>query len=695
MINFIGRDRELEQIYQFCNSEKGKLLLVAGESGIGKTTLIKEFANKASETHWAFCFSTEPGETENNYLYQWLIDIQTGDGFFKGQYAWKRIVEKEPKIIDFVRLSLATVRLAMKIRFLELLKRLSSLRSNKETLIIIIDPVRNLDDRGVLDTIGFMVDKIPSRVKIILTWRHDSICHTDGWLAAKGDISTLFLSRFSEDESRRMLYESGLLDKIEETLIQKVIARSQGNPLYLEGAIGLLRRGIKDQGKIISAVDNLPHSLHGLGVELYKNIRSVEEREIIHWLSIVSDHVDYGMVSFLTQFSPDKVADLLEESDSLLEVMAAGRSPSGGDLGLLHEVFADVVLEELAKDKSNLAERYKRLSAFYLNKVVNNKDDFNALRLYHLYLYLSDDKDAYIKAASGLIERFYAFGLRDSCIEIIERVIRYNEALRRARQEYVELISKCGIICHEQGYSNKAVELFNHSLAIHKEINNREGEASDLGNIGIAYRDIFETDKAIESLKESSKIYKAIDNKVGEIHILRHIWMIYYTMIDFERAIEYLLKLMAVTKELGLTEKIPSILGNIGKLYLEMGDFDNAVIYYEQGVDICRKLGNRQKEALFLSRIGIAYLSNGLKIEAIEYFSNSLKFHLEIGNMHGVATQYGNIGIAYKNLQDFDNALVNLERALKLFVEGGAKKHISLMERTIMSVKKMQEEREE
>lgn len=708
MKNFIGRNRELDQIRQFCNNSQDKLLMVIGDSGLGKTRLLKEFAKNEPESHWIFFFNLEPYESPNIYLYQWILDIQSGKGFFNGRKVWEKIVEKEPKIIDFINLSLRSGKIGMEVRFVDLLTRLASLENGEKSLTIIIDPVIDIKDKGLFNTAKSIAKKASSKVKIILTHRHrDPFINNNEEVPLNCDgVSVLFLSRFSDEESREKLIEAGIFDNHH---VEKFTKKSNGSPLYLECCAGLLRHEIKAGKKIDSTIDDLPDSLPEAMFKLYKNIQLNDEREIVHWLSLAADRIDFDMLSFLTSFPMENVISSLkgeelslalsignntstdfDNGDALLRV-----NESGDVIRIPHPSLSEMILEKLLEGGKDLGDRYKWFAAYYLKKLIDHKEDFEALRLYHLYLLLSEDVTAYIKAAAELVERFYAFGLHEGCIEIIERVITYNKALGRDKREYVEFISKCGIICHEQRHIDKAIDLLNEAIAIYREINDKEGEAAALGNIGIVFRDIFEADKAIKYFKDSLDIYKTINNKPGEAHILTQIWVMYYKIDDIEKAIEYLLKLMVVTKEMGDIEKMPSISGNIGNLYCAIGNFDKAVVHYEQALDVSRKIGNHRKEASYLSRIGIAYLYNGLQIEALEYFSNSLNIYIELGDTHGKATQYGNIGIVYKNMKDFDNALANFGHALELFTKGSSARHIALIKRNIMNVKKMMNEKKE
>ncbi|MGR3177903.1 MAG: tetratricopeptide repeat protein [Candidatus Anammoxibacter sp.] len=719
MKSFIGRKNELKHLESFCKDDNTKLLFVIGDSGIGKTTLLNEFTNKASDPYLIFNFRPEPGESLNNYIFQWINDIQTGKAFYRGEGAWKEIMHNEAKIADFIKMAFAVQKASMAYRLAELLDRLSSILKSDGKLVIIMDPESDLEDKEADALLKCFLKRKLTNIKIILTQRTCSVFDRKSEFSDISDIdkiSKLTLSGFPEDESSELLLEVGLCDEIGDDMVQMLLGKAEGNPLYIEYSIKLIKQAIKAGETIESVIEGLLSGIDNLILKMYEKITNRESLDIVKWASLLSGRIDLDIVSFLTALSKDNVEDLIsdkdmsiifdlqknEEShesdtDTLSNINKSnndGQSNGKMIIEPLHQRMSALIIGKMTEhSEDDLSKRYKSLSTYFLNKSINKKDNFEALRYYHLYLYLSMDREPYIKATDMLTERFYSFKLKDSCIEILERAVKYSHELGKSKEDYVELVSKAGIICHEQRHIDKAIEFFNQSISIYKEMNNDEGVATDLGNLGVVYRDTFKIDEAKKCLEESLEIYNSINNLIGQSGILTQMWKIDYEICNFDKAIVNLLKLMVITKEYGDDDKMLTILGNIGNLYCGSGDFDKAVVYYEQALDVSRRLRNTQKVALFHSRIGISYLYNQLYFEALEYFTNALKIYQEIGNTHGEATQYGNIGIVNKKIENLDDAITYFKLALELFTKKGASSHINLMRKNITTVKKMQEEK--
>ena len=696
MRNFVGRKHELLYLEEFCSDCMGNCVCLYGGDGTGKSQLVNEFAMKMSAKYWTFIFKSTQHESPNNYGYQWLQNLLTGEAFFRGKDSWDKEMMVEAKIKDFIKLALSFDKASMEFRLVELFERLCTLLKGEQRLLIIIDTGSDLADDKSIKFFRYLSGKVPKKAKIILVQKNRSL-----WDLIKTEsMGSLALTAFSEHEVTEIELTSSLCNNGNRPdLVQRLMNKTNGNPLYLNIIIKQLEL-VAIKGKINAEdIDALPDTPDKLFLEIYNSIADKDCLEILRWLSIVPDKTDLNIISHLTLFPTNKIKEILNNSEiRLFFDIKTSVLPEGDDemeLNSPHQIFINILRDKSFMSDNELADGYKKLSAYYLKEIQDNKDDFESLMHYHLTLFLSGDKEAYTKSADGLIEKFYTFMLRESCLEIITRTIEYCKTLEMKQELYVEFINQAGIICHEQRHVDDALDYFNMAIAIYKEIKNRAGEASALGNIGIVYRDIFKTEEAFESLQASLNIYTEIKDLNGQENILTQMWKIDYEMSNFDKAIGYLLKLMVITKEMGSAEKLSSVVGNIGNLYCGSGEFDNAVIYYEQALHIVEGLGNTEKTATYLSRIGIAYLYNGLQYESLEYFVNALKLNQKLANVHGEAAQYGNIGIAYKNIGDLDNALIYFKYALKLFTRKVSSKHIKLMKQNIDTVQMMIKKRDD
>ncbi len=714
MDNFIGREDELKLMYLFCKNKETALLNIVGESGSGKTALVNEFAKTAPESCWVFMYCPEPDESPNNFIYSWLDDFKKGRYYYKGLEAWNEILERNEKIAEIVDFALTFKNSSLKFQLSQFLERIAGVIDIAMQITLIIDLEGGVLRPDAEVVFNYLASKLPHNVKMIIT--RSSFNPTEAENGDEKDIKmdVIDLPGLSMDDSMKLAAVSGLRYRDSQSILEKLIKKSGGNPLRLETGLRLLSQKIGDKAAEEHDIDALPENLNDMMRDLYRGVKNNEVVDMLNWVSAVSRGIGHDMVSFLTNVSIDKVfelqsnPDLKLAADVLVERIKNGQYlrrqnirgefiPNcdwGAIIKPFHRMLSDVAIENMKLKAGDLSFRQKIISAYYLKNSMDNINDFESLRLYHLFLARSMDKEAYVKASIGLIDKFYDLNLNDSCVEIIERVIKYCIEIGMDKEDYVGFISKAGIICHEQRHIDKSISLFNKAISIHRELKDMEGVASDLSNLGIVHRDIFHAGKAFKCFNEALEIYVTINDKFGQSHVLELMWKMEYEMYSFNNAINYLMKLMVVTREIGLMEKLPSILGNIGNLYYGLKDFDNAVVYYEQALDISAGFGDADKAALYNSRIGMSYLENSLNMEAMEYFSNSLNIYLRLGNEYGMASEYANLGAAHKKIDNLDSAIDYYKRALKLFTKRNSMKQAKLMVKNIDATVKLKDAKE-
>ena len=176
-------------------------------------------------------------------------------------------------------------------------------------------------------------------------------------------------------------------------------------------------------------------------------------------------------------------------------------------------------------------------------------------------------------------------------------------------------------------------------LTIHNESGNREGMASDYGNMGNVYQTQGDLKKALEHHEKSLEIHEDIGNKQG----------------------------MAVQ------------LGNMGIVYQIHGDLKKALEHYEKSLEIHEDIGNKQGIASDYGNMGIVYQIQGDLKKALEHHEKSLEIHEDIGNKQGIASDYGNMGIVYKIQGDLKKALEHYGKALEIIKEIGDKLNYNII----------------
>jgi tetratricopeptide (TPR) repeat protein len=176
------------------------------------------------------------------------------------------------------------------------------------------------------------------------------------------------------------------------------------------------------------------------------------------------------------------------------------------------------------------------------------------------------------------------------------------------------------------GQYPKAIEFHQQSLAIKREIGDRNGEATSLNNLGGAYFQLGQYPKAIEFYQQSLAIKREIGDRHGE----------------------------------GVS------LGNLGNAYKSLGQYPKAIEFHQQSLAISREIGDRKGEGLSLNNLGLAYDSLGQYPKAIEFFQQSLAISREIGDRNGEGTSLSNIGLTREKQQQPELAIVFYKQSVNI-----------------------------
>jgi tetratricopeptide (TPR) repeat protein len=97
-----------------------------------------------------------------------------------------------------------------------------------------------------------------------------------------------------------------------------------------------------------------------------------------------------------------------------------------------------------------------------------------------------------------------------------------------------------------------ALKYLTDALKIHREFGYRQGEASDLGNIGLVYSAKGDLGNALKYLTDALKIHREFGYRQGEANQLGNIGLVYSAKGDLGNALKYLTEALNVLDRCGL-----------------------------------------------------------------------------------------------------------------------------------------------
>ncbi len=144
----------------------------------------------------------------------------------------------------------------------------------------------------------------------------------------------------------------------------------------------------------------------------------------------------------------------------------------------------------------------------------------------------------------------------------------------------------------------------------------------------------------------------------------------YFYQDKLEKSIEYFHKNLEIQIEINDDKEIANAYNNLGIIYRNIENYKQAIEYYNLSLKIKQKIGNKKGESSSLNNIGVLYEKGYNNIEkALKYYYKSYKIEIEIKNKEGISTSCINIGDAYRQLKEYNNAIIYLNKGIQISKE--------------------------
>lgn len=200
------------------------------------------------------------------------------------------------------------------------------------------------------------------------------------------------------------------------------------------------------------------------------------------------------------------------------------------------------------------------------------------------------------------------------------------------RELMARSLSSLGSCHYNLGEYLRAIDLFQQSLTIAREIGNSLRESVALCNLGSCCYSLGDYHFAIDNLQRSLEIARKIGNSHTERIALSSLGNCYYSLGDYHRAIDNLQQSLEIARGIKYRQGEGCTLGNLGNCYRSLGDYHRAIQYLQRYLEIAREIGYRYGECSSLANLGVTYTDLGELEKASEHFQQSHKTADKTGN---------------------------------------------------------------
>ncbi|MFX1512507.1 MAG: tetratricopeptide repeat protein [Promethearchaeota archaeon] len=253
--------------------------------------------------------------------------------------------------------------------------------------------------------------------------------------------------------------------------------------------------------------------------------------------------------------------------------------------------------------------------------------------------------------------------------QLLTTFVTLNSHERTEKEARLKLCK--GIIYRMQDKLELSLEELQQSLTRFRELDDSEGIAESLANIGTTYSAQGDLDREFEYFQKSLTLYEEAGDKEGIANTyawrFSHLYSLQKGRADL--ALEGLQKALDIFKDLNNKKGVAVVLAFRGDIYLRQGELDRGIENFQKAKNISQELGDKTLIAQCIFEIGWSYLAKGAIDTAVENFEKSMAIFEEVQFNDWMFFPLLNLGIIHRYQGNFDEAYKLLKKTLSMCYE--------------------------
>ncbi len=534
-----------------------------------------------------------------------------------------------------------------------------------------------------------------------------------------GDI-TIDLDKAVEAEGRQFVeaFLESEPNNLKDEFITKLYHHTGGHPLFtVELLRNMQERGdlVKDeQGRWVESEslnwENLPTRVEGV---IEERIGRLEDalKQTLTIGSVQGENFTAEVVARVQQAEAGglirKLSGELERQHRLVHAEGIRRlDPGGQRLSLFrfqHNLFRTYLYNELSEaERAYLHEDVgTALEALYGEQA----DEVAVQLALHFEKAGLDEKARHYLQKAG--EQAAARYANEEAIEYFTRALELTpEANAEERFDLLMLREELNSLCGNREDQSKDLDLASMLIL---EIDNKEKETDFLLKKAGYFEQIGKYHEALMLLEEAKLNTTTQTGLAQSARIHKGVGFILWKKGSFNEALEESELALGMAQKAGLTKLEAGVMHDLAVIHWRMKSVDKAKEMAEQCLSISHSLSDTRGESMAYSILGNIELSKHNHLDAKEYYQKMLQAEIKIGDIRGQGMAQGNLGIIaeiecdhsaaieiFKNVRDifhrmddlasearawahigldyslqglFEEAILNLEKAMIIFRE--------------------------
>lgn len=704
----IGREVELAELKRRWDlvrrGESGvePLVLISGESGIGKTRLLRELQVYAGLRDGYVLRGVAREEDAGtpyalfasalrSYVSEQPVETlrRHAPGFIAGE-----VVKLAPQLgekLGYVPPNPALNPEAERARLLEQIGRFFLNMAQECPTLLLLDDL-HFADPGSLDILETLARNVKGASLLMAGAYRDvavgysnPINHHIAALASTHLVQRMQLRRLPQSAVKQVL-EALLGDPVTPEFAQAIFDITEGNPLFVEEVIKsmaldrqiVLREGHWEQRP--SAQLHVPGSIKSVLGGRLKRIRK-STLELLQLASTIGRNFSLDLLAVASPYNEETIERAFEEAflyqlievSKIVDVTGAAKPP---DVNVFYQFEHASIRETLYEELRPLRRRqfHRRVAAAMTQLIGDKPAEHPAVLARHFIAGAQDERAVpYLCQAGNLARQVHAnteaVDYFSQAREILEDIaVDLNDlALQANLVERFSLLNQERHVLSLMGERSRELTALESMQEVAEALGDQTRWVEVMSRLAMYYWQVGRLNKAEEIARQALEVAQKNSDRLGQQHSLEQIARVLWTRRDSD-SMNYAAQALMIAQELGDRRREGRLTELIGHIYTDtLHDPDRAALYFEQALAICRETGNHLEEAWTLWGMGGLALFVNDYTRALQHYSEAREISEKLGATVQVGWSLYDMGNAWYNLGNYEAALSYYEQAQVVF----------------------------
>jgi len=453
-------------------------------------------------------------------------------------------------------------------------------------------------------------------------------------------------------------------------LVERLIARSQGNPFYLEELLNYLQdQGIDPQDARAFERLELPSSLHSLILSRIDQLTE-SQRITLKIASVIGRLFQAETIwGIHAQLGEERVKADLEALKKLDLTPLDKPEPE------LTYIFKHIVTQEVAYESLPYATRavvHNQIGIYLERRHATALEQQVDLLAFHFDRSHNETKKrVYLLRAGEAAQARYA---NSAALNYYQRVLPLLGAT-----EQIPVMLKLGRVLQLVGRWQEAGDICKQALALAGKLGDRQAQARCLAATGELLSKQGAYAEAATWLELARALFEDLENHEGIAETLHYSGTLWAQQGAYDTACALYQESLRIRRGVNDKPRIASLLSNLGIIAWYRGDFPSARSLYEESLSIRRESGDRWSIANSLNNLGLVLRDQGDCAAARSLLEESLATNRELGDRWSVANSLSSLGDVALSQSDYAAACAFLEESLVINQELGDRRAIAFV----------------